>query len=413
VGRVRERQLFEEAAARARAGGPSALIVHGEPGVGKTRLVTEIADHLGQHGFQVLWGRCVRFAAEASSYLPIVQALGSRLELTGQGSGGPVLHRVGDAVGDLMGSGPVALVVDDLQWADLSSLDVLTYLVAGFAPGQRLLVVGSYRDTELGTGHPLHIWLADLRRMPEVAFLRLGRLDRHDTEVLVDSVLGPGRHAVLAGQVFDRSDGNPYLVELLLRDLGAAAEELPAALPVDVAVLVQVAGAVGVPADKVRAGVVEATGAGLAVVGPDGLVWFHHPLVAEVLVSTLLPPDASLSTPSTSPCGWRPRRSPSVCGRRTWRCTMRRPGTPRRRLCGRCGRPRRRRGCAGTPRSPTTWSARVNCGRRLMMPPAPRPGSTSGCCCGSPGRRTGRATSSLRWRWVNEPTNWPPITRTR
>jgi DNA-binding CsgD family transcriptional regulator len=64
-------------------------------------------------------------------------------------------------------------------------------------------------------------------------------------------------------------------------------------LPVDVRALQEVAGAVGVDADKVAAGLAEATDAGLVVVEPDGSVWFHHPLVAEVLGSTLLPPEAT------------------------------------------------------------------------------------------------------------------------
>lgn len=316
---------LRDAAARARAGQPSAVLVHGEPGVGKTRVVTEVADELGREGFRVLWGRCVRFAAEASSYLPIAQALGPRLELNGAAVGGSVLHRVRTALDELMATGPVALIVDDVHWADVSSLDVLTYLAAGFADGQPLLVLGAYRDTELGAGHPLHGWLADMRRMPGVALLPLRRFDRHDTGLLVHALLGADHRASLVEQCYDRSDGNAYLVELLVQELEPAAESLSAVLPgdlreallaawhrlspparglmqvlavggrpVDVGVLDQVAEAVGAAhGARVAVGVAESIDAGLAVLCGDGSVWFQHPLVAEVLVSTVLPPEAA------------------------------------------------------------------------------------------------------------------------
>jgi DNA-binding CsgD family transcriptional regulator len=324
VGRVTELALLRDAAARAAAGSPSAVLVHGEPGVGKTRLVSEVAARQGEQGFQVLSGRCVRFAANVSSYLPFLQAFGPSLGMTDQATGGSVLHRVGAAVGELTATGPVALVVDDLQWADESSLDVLAFLVAGFAPGQRLLLMGTYRDTELGAGHPLHGWLADMRRMPGVTFVPLGRFDRRDTELLVNSLLDARGLAALAAQTFDRSRGNAYLIELLVRDVRPGADRLPAVLPtdlreallaawhrlgkptravmqmlavggrpVDIGVLQQVAAALGVDADKVAAGVVEATDSGLAVVDRDGSVWFYHPLVAEVLVDTLLPTESA------------------------------------------------------------------------------------------------------------------------
>lgn len=117
--------------------------------------------------FHVLWGTCLRFGSEVSSYLPFLQALSTWL----QSSAIPTRERVVGAarsVGDLLPAlaqqvggvdpgrvllqlsltvdriaedGPTLLVLDDVHWADPSSLDVLSYTVAGFRPGQRLLVV--------------------------------------------------------------------------------------------------------------------------------------------------------------------------------------------------------------------------------------------------------------------------------
>ena len=75
---------------------------------------------------------------------------------------------------------PVVLVVDDLQWADESTLDLLMFVLAGSAE-RRLAVLMTRRYGELGTGHPLNRWLADMRRMPCLSELSLGPLARHET----------------------------------------------------------------------------------------------------------------------------------------------------------------------------------------------------------------------------------------
>ena len=292
-------------------------MLHGEPGAGKTRLLTEVAARLATDRFRVLWGRCLRFSADTSSYLPFVQAFGPQVDLVGTGDGATVLERVGAALDADLRAGPVALVIDDIQWADASSLDVLAYVVAGFRQGQRLLLLGSYRDTELGPGHSLHGWLADMRRMPGFSIVPLGRLDRHDTGLLVEAVLGEGVSDVIE-ETFERSMGNPYLVELLLADLDSSSDgvrdrvptDLQAALlaawhrldesarevlqvlavggrPVDIDVLEQVSASVGLSPEMVETGVALGASAGMVVTDRDQSVWFRHPLIAEVIVTTL------------------------------------------------------------------------------------------------------------------------------
>ena len=130
-----------------------------------------------------------------TSYVPFTQALTqwlrtttseSRVRLAPRGilddlvpalndpSAGVAMLQIGTVLDALQADRPTVLVLDDLQWSDPSSLDALSYLVAGFVSGQRLCLLATYRDTDLGEGHRLHGWLADALRMPSVAQLRAG-----------------------------------------------------------------------------------------------------------------------------------------------------------------------------------------------------------------------------------------------
>lgn len=77
--------------------------------------------------------------------------------------------QIGALLDPLQADRPTLVVLDDLQWSDPSSPDALSYLVAGFVTGQRLCLLATYRDTDLGEGHRLHGWLADALRMPSVS----------------------------------------------------------------------------------------------------------------------------------------------------------------------------------------------------------------------------------------------------
>jgi DNA-binding CsgD family transcriptional regulator/tetratricopeptide (TPR) repeat protein len=210
----------------------------------------------------------------------------------------------------------VVLVVDDLQWADQSSLDVLMYVLAGLA-GRRLAVVTTVRAGE--ESPPLRRWLADVRRFPGVAELTLGRLDRVATGEQLAGLLGRPPHQSLVDQVYARSQGNAYLTTLLVRGLSPDARSLPAGLPTGLReaairtwhglspparVLTRLVAVAGRPqrADQLRevaAGVGaggdivpllrEAVDAAVFEADADGTYWFVHPLLAEVLEQELLP----------------------------------------------------------------------------------------------------------------------------
>ncbi|HEX6056058.1 MAG TPA: AAA family ATPase [Intrasporangium sp.] len=340
VGREAEGRELAAAIEGAAAGSPGAAIVGGEAGVGKTRLVTEVTGAAERQGVAVLWGRCLRFGTAESSFQPIGQLLTQWFRQADGAERARVLHGLpvgrlttiapvlGDPAGDESGqlipllatllerisdAGALAVVIDDLQWADTTSLDLLAYVVAGFGPGQRLAVIGTYRDSDLHEGHRLHGWLADVRRLPMVIELHLGPLGLPETEELVASLCGEEGAVARGAAVFERSRGNPYLAELLalapaadsvadggLKDallsswhrLSPSTRQVAQLLavggrPVDRSILEQLARTRDLSSETIRGSVVEILGAGIATATPAGQVWFRHPLIAEVLVSTI------------------------------------------------------------------------------------------------------------------------------
>ena len=129
----------------------------------------------------------------------------------------------------VVAQGPTVLVVDDVQWADPATWDALSYLVAGFGR-QRLALVTTHRDEAAGSDQFQH-WLGNVRRLPGTEELVLTRLDQDATGDQIAALLGRPPPPRLVEQVYERSRGNPYFSELLVRrgDLGSS--ELPDDLP--------------------------------------------------------------------------------------------------------------------------------------------------------------------------------------
>ena len=209
VGRTAELGRLEAAFARARGGDPLTLCVGGEAGVGKTRLISQFAGRVGSGGGQVLLGGCIELGETALPYAPVVEALrglGRGLEpaaldnLVGPGRPLlalllPELGRGGEATpaGLAVGSSgqvqlfeaflavlerladrfPTLLVLEDLHWADRSTLDLLAFLHRNLRSG--LLLVLTYRTDELHRGHRLRPFLAGLDRSGRADRLELGR----------------------------------------------------------------------------------------------------------------------------------------------------------------------------------------------------------------------------------------------
>jgi DNA-binding CsgD family transcriptional regulator len=256
VGRVEELGVLEAAQGRAANGEPAVVLVGGEAGVGKTRLVAELAERHRVEGARVLVGGCLPVGGDGLPYAPIVEALrplpaelgvGAVRELIGPSwselahllptLGEPASGSAGRAaqarlfelllglLGRLGEQAPLILVVEDLHWADRSTRELLAFLVHNLR-AERLLLVVTYRSDE---PHPdrLGPYLAELDRSGRVERLELARLDRAATVVQLTGILDAAPAADLVEAVFVRSEGNPFFTEELVAAVRAGSGGLP------------------------------------------------------------------------------------------------------------------------------------------------------------------------------------------
>jgi hypothetical protein len=235
VGRVRElrelRAALEEAAARRGC----LLLVTGEPGIGKSRLMEELARQLSGQGWRVLVGRCWEHGG-APAYWPwmqVVRAAGSELVECLPGTptaADPEAARflLFDAVGRFLraaaGSGPVLVVLDDLHAADEPSLLLLRFL-AQTVTDERVVLVGAYRDAEPRVSELAELF-GDLARVGRR--VRLWGLSRAEVGGYMLRLAGRPPSGAVVARVHDVTAGNPLFVGEVVRallaggDLGAA-----------------------------------------------------------------------------------------------------------------------------------------------------------------------------------------------
>jgi class 3 adenylate cyclase len=254
VGRERELARLRLAWKEATAGSRRAVLVGGEPGVGKTRLAAELAAHARDEG-TVLYGRCdedlgvpyqpfaeaLRASAAACTNEELLRRVGrngaslARLapelrerltELPPAVSGEAEAERylLFEAVAEFLGAAseerPLLLVLDDLHWAAKPTLVMLRHLLRSTV-AMNVLVVGTFRDTELDRATLLAETLADLRRAADVERLSLTGLDRASVAAFVEAAgYGPSAAAgELAEAVHAGTEGNPFFVGEVLRHL--------------------------------------------------------------------------------------------------------------------------------------------------------------------------------------------------
>jgi DNA-binding CsgD family transcriptional regulator len=351
VGRAAETALLWAAFEHAQQGSPATVLVAGEAGVGKTRLVTELVSRVRGHEALALVGGCLNVGEGVVAYAPLAEALrslrttvgpaeleralgGARAELarlvpelaapaeagvaaassTEALAPGRLLELILGVVHRLAERGPVLLVVDDLHWADQSTRDLLGFLVRNLRAG--VMVVLTYRSDELHRRHPLRPFLGELERGSRTERLDLGRLGRQDLGELLAGVLGEPAPAELVGEILARSEGNPFFAEELLaaRRAGVAgAAELPDALrdlllarvevlPEATQRMLQVASVAGrrvdhhllaevaaLPAEHLIDLLREAVAHQVLVVDGSGAYAFRHALVQEAIYDDLLP----------------------------------------------------------------------------------------------------------------------------
>jgi tetratricopeptide (TPR) repeat protein len=238
VGRRRELDRLLAAWAAAKAGEPRFAAVAGEPGIGKTRLVAELAADVHADGGTVLWGRCT--AEVLTAYQPFVEALrplegvGGAVTTCIRGNACPLAPffpddasaRSGSAIDQyalftavselletLTGSRPALLVLDDLHWTDTTTASLLGHLFQR-PPPFRLLVVGAFRAAEVSHPHPMARVVGDLRRERLVVDVPLAGLDSQAAATLARHIAG-GLSDDEVARVYAQTEGNPFFVEEL------------------------------------------------------------------------------------------------------------------------------------------------------------------------------------------------------
>jgi DNA-binding CsgD family transcriptional regulator len=206
VGRERERELLRRQWQLARAGHTLVVVVSGEAGIGKSRLVSEFAAEVHAEGGRVLFGACYEDVDEP--YGPFAQVISAELsELLGGDVTDPNL--VFDAIESWLfaraANGPLLLVIEDLHWSTSSTQEVLRDLVRR-AARQPVLVVATTRDTLPDLTTPVSRLLDGFERSPAVTRVPLGGLDPDDVAALLEL------SAADAASVVAVTGGNPLLV---------------------------------------------------------------------------------------------------------------------------------------------------------------------------------------------------------
>ncbi|WP_188187653.1 helix-turn-helix transcriptional regulator [Nonomuraea sp. SYSU D8015] len=257
VGRARELAVLGDALTRARAGMPSTVLVGGEAGVGKTRLVGEFADRADDA--RVLVGGCLELGTEGLPFAPFTAVLRALVREPGRdrvaalvpggatrglarllpefgepGKDGPeararLFELVLGLLERLAEECPVVLVVEDAHWADRSTRDLLSFLVRYQRTAGRLLIVVTYRTDELHRTHPLRPMLAELGRVEWVVRADLRRLTRKEAVAQATGILEREPSPADMDLIYARSEGNPLFVEALLSE-GGGGDALPESL---------------------------------------------------------------------------------------------------------------------------------------------------------------------------------------
>ncbi len=342
VGRVGELAELELASREAADSRPVLVLLGGESGVGKTRVVTELERRM-EDGTLVLRGDAVDQGDGELPYAPVLGALrplvrerhpalrelsaGSRAQLAGLlpglDNGGPLAERddpsaqlrLFEALLELLDllseSSPLVLILEDMHWADRSTRTFVSFLARSLRQ-ERVMMLLTYRTDELHRRHALRPLLSELERLERARRIELAPFDRVElTEALAD-ILGDAPSADLVERLFARSEGNPlYTEELLAAGLdgrGAAPQSLRDAfllrierMPADAkraaraiavgrrldeAMLAEVTGIdSGALHEALRAAVAEQ----VLVTVSSGAFTFRHALLREAVYDDLLP----------------------------------------------------------------------------------------------------------------------------
>ena len=343
VGRGAEMAALRRVFGQTCDGSPGVVLLGGEAGTGKTRLITEFIDGIVGQAV-VLSGGCVDLGGAGLAFAPytaalrgLVRALGAEKMAALVPGGAPAeLGRLVPALGiprlpepgpggdadmararlfeelfglleNLADHQPVVLILEDAHWADRSSRELLAFLARNLQPGTAVLILVSYRTDDLQAGHPLRLLLAELDRLPLVVRMELPRLSRGEMIAQIRAILGGPGSGGLASEVASRAEGNPLFVEVLLSSGGRLPESHRDLLLAGVQRLPEgtqgllgaaaVAGAefgqglleaaTGAGEEALSEGLRPAVAAGVLVSRDDGFA-FRHALIREAVQAGLL-----------------------------------------------------------------------------------------------------------------------------
>ncbi|WP_443049906.1 helix-turn-helix transcriptional regulator [Streptomyces sp. NBC_00287] len=364
VGRDQELARLLGVLERARGGEARAVLVAGDAGVGKTRVLDEVASRATTDGMTVLTGHCVDLGDVGLPYLPFTEVLGV---LAGEPrfaevmAAHPVVGRIlGTAerdssgrlqlfegmaalLADLADVAPLLLVLEDLHWADQSSRDLLRFLLSRGVLQRSaggVAVLASYRADDLHRRHPLRPLLAELVRLPAVERLELRPLADAEVTRLVRALEERPLPETTVRRIVERAEGNAFYAEELLAATDTEAGGVPSGLA-DVLLIrfeqlsdtaqqvlrtAAVAGrrvehdllrdAAGLPEGELESALREALGRQLLVPGDGDTYSFRHALAREAVYADLLPGERSrLHGAFARLLAGRPRRAETAAER--------------------------------------------------------------------------------------------------
>ncbi|MDT0323683.1 helix-turn-helix transcriptional regulator [Streptomyces millisiae] len=350
VGRAPERATLAEALASATAGAPQAVLIGGEAGVGKSRLLAEFLAEARAAGAVTAEGACVEVGVEGLPFAPVStvlrglnRQLGEELAEAAAGFGGELGRLLPELGGPtaaaragrdederarlfeltarlletLAADRTLVLVIEDLHWSDRSTRGLLGYLFRSLQRC-RVLLLATYRSDDIHRRHPLRPFLAELDRQRTVLRVELARFTREEVRGQLAGIRGSAPSERELDQVYQRSDGNAFFVEELatasdcgggsilsdsVRDLLLVrVEALPESAQRVVRTLAEGGSKVehallravtGLGEDELIEALRTAVGASILRADEDDSYGFRHALVREAVDDDLLPGERS------------------------------------------------------------------------------------------------------------------------
>jgi DNA-binding CsgD family transcriptional regulator/tetratricopeptide (TPR) repeat protein len=258
VGREEELSVLARAVAGASAGVGAVVLVGGEAGVGKSRLISEIVHDAAGQGMAALVGECLTLGDVELPFAPLLAAIrtlddahglaayappaseqvgsvAEELSLDRDGRPGPisvdasqraVFDRLLAPLQSVARTRTLLLVIEDFQWADRSTRDFVPFLVRA-ARRERIALVISYRSDAVDRRHPLGSFVLELERSGRATRIELGRFSRAELREQVAAILDAPPSTALVDRLLERSEGNPFFTEELLAWSQNATAPLP------------------------------------------------------------------------------------------------------------------------------------------------------------------------------------------